>query len=125
MNTSLRGIRIVIYLTTIMYAMVNAFNPNPNFIETNVPDPGLFTSTNAAIAVGVVQLMGALIGLIVDVSPSQKSKRRLIGPALAVLVFTYMYELVLIFIYTPQPFRWIPFVTFTVICSVLYIAEEQ
>ena len=125
MNTSLRGIRIVIYLTTIMYAMVNAFNTSPNFIETNVPDPGLLSSTNAVIAVGVVQLMASLIGLVVDVSPSQKSKRRLIRPVLAVLVFTYMYELVIIFIYTPQPFRWIPFVAYTVICSVLYIAEEQ
>lgn len=124
MNPALRPIRIIIYLTTLFYAFINAgLAPEEAFVS-NIGEPGILSTFVVATTVGIVQTVFAIVGMIIDVSPLRHKSSSWMKYALLGLTLTYMYELAIIVIYDGSPFRWVPFLVYTVICAVLFLAEE-
>ena len=122
MTKVLRPIRSVVYLTTIFYAFLNAGWPVESSFSVEVGAEG-FGGVQAATAVGIIQLAAALLGIAFDWFWHRKYSH-LVHWVFAVLTLTYLYEFALIAIYDGNPFRWAPFLVYTVICAVLFLSEE-
>ena len=115
---SLRPIRFIIYLTTIVYGLINAvYGPGDQ-----PPGGSVLATVEAATAVGVFQFILAILGLTFDLT--RDFKRGIVKFILLMLSVAYIYEGVLAVTSTEDPFSWAPLFVYAAICSVLYLAKD-
>lgn len=115
---ALKAIRFIVFATTILYGLINLVYGPGDAPSGNTA----FSSTTAAMAVGVIQLFVAFLGLSLDLTDSRM--RGILKFTLLALCLTYVYEGVLVITSTGDPFDWAPLFVYAALSAVLYLAKE-
>jgi hypothetical protein len=115
---SLRGIRFVVYITTIFYGLVNATR-GPVLADQELTNS--LSDARAATIIGVLQLLAAILGLVVDLFVQRW--RGWVKWIFAFLSFAFFYEFILVLVTGGEPFTWAPVLVYSAICSVVYLSE--
>lgn len=117
---ALKPIRLILYLATVFYGLVNIVMQEQNLVMASKAPAALEAS---AAIVGTIQLLAAILGLILELS-GVKKVRRAIQLIFLALSLSFLYESVLVLLLSGgNPFSWAPLIVYSVICSVIYLAE--
>jgi hypothetical protein len=118
-RSSLRSIRFIIYLTTVFYGFVNIASQDQPLAEVAAAPKAILIS---ASVVGTIQLLAALLGAMLELSKAKGTDRARQWIFLA-LSLSFLYEFALVALLSGNPFMWAPLLVYSVICSVIYLAE--
>jgi peptidoglycan/LPS O-acetylase OafA/YrhL len=114
----LRPVRFVVYITTIIYAGINAIS-GPGSPPDN---DTIFSTVFAATIVGVIQLVAAIVGITFDLT--DHAHRVSLKAVLLVLCLCYIYEALLVMTSTVDPFSFIPLLVYSALSAVLYLSKD-
>lgn len=120
-DASLKSIRVVLYVTTIFYGLVNIALQGDNTMLISSIGAGPTLAVSAAV-VGTIQLLAAFIGLIWEATSLRRPKNSS-QLVFLTLCLTFLYEAAIVVILSGNPFSWAPLLVYSVICAVIFLAE--